>query len=201
MQTCREDLLHNRPGLACSESDCKYAAKPVGYRHMKRPRTFLWAGSPVEKPHTTQAHGDRSSSENARTWSTRAPAVRPVTDVMLELKGDRRMAKKLSKRSISELMAWWGRKGGSRATQAQKNAARDNLKKTPNYQKHEQRATNMRERRPSNVRGGGQKRKVGQKVDPGERGLRCQPMTDRGGLFRGSARRGHRCAHQPAISA
>jgi hypothetical protein len=46
------------------------------------------------------------------------------------------MAKKLSKSTISELMAWWGRKGGSRATQKQKNAARDNLRKTPNYQKH-----------------------------------------------------------------
>jgi hypothetical protein len=45
------------------------------------------------------------------------------------------MAKKLSKSTISELMAWWGRKGGSRATQKQKNAARDNLRKTPNYQK------------------------------------------------------------------
>jgi hypothetical protein len=46
------------------------------------------------------------------------------------------MAKKLSKSTVSELMATWGRKGGSRATQAQKNAARENLKKTPNYQKH-----------------------------------------------------------------
>ena len=46
------------------------------------------------------------------------------------------MAKKLSKRKISELMAWWGRKGGSRATEAQKNAARANLRKTPNFQKH-----------------------------------------------------------------
>jgi hypothetical protein len=48
------------------------------------------------------------------------------------------MARKLSKSTISELMAWWGRKGGSRATEAQKNAARANLKKTPNYQKHAQ---------------------------------------------------------------
>jgi hypothetical protein len=46
------------------------------------------------------------------------------------------MSRKLSKRTISGLMAWWGRKGGSRATEAQKNAARANLKKTPNYQKH-----------------------------------------------------------------
>ncbi len=45
------------------------------------------------------------------------------------------MAKKLSKRTISELMSYWGRKGGSRATQKQKDAARENLKKTPNYQK------------------------------------------------------------------
>lgn len=143
---------------------------------MKRPQTFLRPGNPVEKPYTTQAHRDRSSSENARTWSTKAPAVRALNDVMLELKGDRRMAKKLSKRSISELMAWWGRKGGSRATEAQKNAARENLKKTPNYQRHEQRATNMRERRPSNMRGGGQKRKAGQKVDPVER--RSEVSTD-----------------------
>ncbi len=48
------------------------------------------------------------------------------------------MATKLSKGAISELMAWWGHKGGSRATVAQKNAARANLKKTPNYQKHVQ---------------------------------------------------------------
>jgi hypothetical protein len=46
------------------------------------------------------------------------------------------MAKKLSKTTISDLMATWGRKGGWRATEAQKNAARENLKKTPNYQKH-----------------------------------------------------------------
>jgi predicted phosphoadenosine phosphosulfate sulfurtransferase len=46
------------------------------------------------------------------------------------------MAQKLSKRSISELMAWWGRKGGSRATEKQKNAALENLKRTPNYRKH-----------------------------------------------------------------
>jgi hypothetical protein len=49
------------------------------------------------------------------------------------------MATKLSKRSISELMAWWGRKGGSRATEAQKNAARANLRKTPNSLKHAER--------------------------------------------------------------
>jgi hypothetical protein len=48
------------------------------------------------------------------------------------------MAKKLSKRTISELMSQWGRKGGSRATKKQKDAARENLKKTPNYRKHEQ---------------------------------------------------------------
>jgi hypothetical protein len=48
------------------------------------------------------------------------------------------MARKLSKRTIRGLMADWGRKGGSRATQKQKNAARANLKKTPNYQKHVQ---------------------------------------------------------------
>jgi hypothetical protein len=52
------------------------------------------------------------------------------------------MARKLSKGTISELMAWWGRKGGSRATQKQKNAARNNLKKTPNYQKHAQLVNN-----------------------------------------------------------
>jgi hypothetical protein len=46
------------------------------------------------------------------------------------------MARKLSKRTISGLMADWGRKGGSRATEAQKSAARANLKKTANYQKH-----------------------------------------------------------------
>jgi len=46
------------------------------------------------------------------------------------------MAKKLSKRTISTLMADWGRKGGSRATRKQRNAARANLKKTPNYRKH-----------------------------------------------------------------
>jgi len=48
------------------------------------------------------------------------------------------MARKLSKSTVSDLMATWGRKGGSRATQKQKNAARANLKKTPNYQKHAQ---------------------------------------------------------------
>jgi predicted phosphoadenosine phosphosulfate sulfurtransferase len=46
------------------------------------------------------------------------------------------MGTKLSKRSISELMAWWGRKGGSRATEKQRHAALENLKKTPNYRKH-----------------------------------------------------------------
>jgi hypothetical protein len=46
------------------------------------------------------------------------------------------MSQQLSKDEISRLMAWWGRKGGLRATEAQKNAARENLKKTPNYQKH-----------------------------------------------------------------
>lgn len=46
------------------------------------------------------------------------------------------MARKLSKSTISELMSGWGRKGGSRATQAQRDAARANLKKTPNYVKH-----------------------------------------------------------------
>ena len=48
------------------------------------------------------------------------------------------MARQLSKTTISGLMSYWGRKGGSRATEAQKNAARANLKKTPNYQKHAQ---------------------------------------------------------------
>jgi hypothetical protein len=48
------------------------------------------------------------------------------------------MARKLSKSTVSDLMATWGRKGGSRATQAQKNAARENLRKTPNYKKHAQ---------------------------------------------------------------
>ena len=58
------------------------------------------------------------------------------------------MSKQLSKHEISELMAWWGRKGGLRATEAQKNAARENLKKTPNYQKHiaESQARNTAER-------------------------------------------------------
>jgi hypothetical protein len=46
------------------------------------------------------------------------------------------MARKLSKNTISQLMADWGRKGGSRKTEAQQNAARANLKKTPNFQKH-----------------------------------------------------------------
>jgi len=60
----------------------------------------------------------------------------PVVGV--ELFKEPTMARKLSKRTISGLMADWGRKGGSRATQKQKNAARANLKKTPNYQKHAQ---------------------------------------------------------------
>ncbi|HEX4920323.1 MAG TPA: hypothetical protein VFV92_06235, partial [Candidatus Bathyarchaeia archaeon] len=42
----------------------------------------------------------------------------------------------------SGLMSYWGRKGGSRATEAQKNAARANLEKTPNYQKHANLAEN-----------------------------------------------------------
>jgi hypothetical protein len=46
------------------------------------------------------------------------------------------MATKLSRRTISDLMSYWGRKGGSRATQKQKEAARNNLKRTPNYIKH-----------------------------------------------------------------
>jgi len=111
------------------------------------------------------------------------------------------MAKRLSKRSISELMAWWGRKGGSRATEAQKNAARENLKKTPNYQKHEQCTTNVRKRKQSNMKGGEQKRTAWEKVDPAELDPKCQPVTDRVGLFRGVACRGHRCAGQPATSA
>jgi hypothetical protein len=41
------------------------------------------------------------------------------------------MSQQLTKDEISGLMAWWGRKGGLRATEAQKNAARENLKKTP----------------------------------------------------------------------
>jgi hypothetical protein len=45
------------------------------------------------------------------------------------------MGTKLSKKSISELMRTWGRKGGCRATDKQKSAALENLKKTPNYQK------------------------------------------------------------------
>jgi len=49
------------------------------------------------------------------------------------------MAKKLSKRTISDLMACWGRKGGSRNTEAQKSAALMNLRKTPNFQKHAER--------------------------------------------------------------
>jgi hypothetical protein len=46
------------------------------------------------------------------------------------------MARKLSKSTISDLMARWGRKGGSRKTEAQKTAALTNLRKTPNFQKH-----------------------------------------------------------------
>jgi hypothetical protein len=46
------------------------------------------------------------------------------------------MARRLCKSTISQLMSYWGRKGGSRATQKQKDAALENLKKTPNYQKH-----------------------------------------------------------------
>ncbi len=46
------------------------------------------------------------------------------------------MATKFSKSAIRELMTNWGRKGGSRATDAQKYAALENMKKTPNYQKH-----------------------------------------------------------------
>lgn len=46
---------------------------------------------------------------------------------------------KLSKTTISQLMGYWGRKGGSRATQKQKDAARENLKQTPNYKKHAER--------------------------------------------------------------
>lgn len=46
------------------------------------------------------------------------------------------MARILSKSTISDLMSYWGRKGGSRATQKQKDAARNNLKRTPNYKKH-----------------------------------------------------------------
>jgi hypothetical protein len=41
------------------------------------------------------------------------------------------MARKLCKSTIRELMSYWGRKGGSRATQKQKDAARENLRKTP----------------------------------------------------------------------
>lgn len=48
------------------------------------------------------------------------------------------MARKLCKSTIRELMSYWGRKGGSRATQKQKDAARENLRKTPNYKKHAQ---------------------------------------------------------------
>ena len=46
------------------------------------------------------------------------------------------MGRTLSKQTISALMATWGRKGGSRATQKQRDAALENLKKTPNHQKH-----------------------------------------------------------------
>jgi hypothetical protein len=46
------------------------------------------------------------------------------------------MVTKLSKKAISDLMAWWGHKGGSRATDKQKQAALANLKKTPNHQRH-----------------------------------------------------------------
>ena len=48
------------------------------------------------------------------------------------------MARKLRKSTISDLMATWGRKGGSRKTEAQRNASLENLKKTPNYRKHAQ---------------------------------------------------------------
>lgn len=58
--------------------------------------------------------------------------------VGVELFKETTMARKLSKRTISELMSYWGRKGGSRATQKQKDAARANLKKTPNYRRHAQ---------------------------------------------------------------
>lgn len=61
------------------------------------------------------------------------------------------MAKKLSKNTVSELMATWGRKGGSRATQAQKNAARENLKKTPNYQKHKSQMVDTMDKCPQVV--------------------------------------------------
>ncbi len=46
------------------------------------------------------------------------------------------MARRLCKNTISELMSNSGRKGGSRATEKQKDAARQNLKKTPNYRRH-----------------------------------------------------------------
>lgn len=52
--------------------------------------------------------------------------------------------KKVSKLLISSLMTDWGRKGGSRATKAQKDAALSNLRKTPNFQKHLQNAAIQR---------------------------------------------------------
>ncbi len=56
------------------------------------------------------------------------------------------MARKLSKSTISQLMADWGRKGGCGKTEAQKNAARVNLRKTPNFKKHvESQAAERRE--------------------------------------------------------
>jgi hypothetical protein len=49
------------------------------------------------------------------------------------------MPRKLTKNTISQLMADWGRKGGLRKTEAQKSAALRNLRKTPNFQKHAER--------------------------------------------------------------
>jgi hypothetical protein len=51
--------------------------------------------------------------------------------------GEKRLMKtKFTKNDIRELMATWGRKGGSRATDKQRSAALENLKRTPNHQKH-----------------------------------------------------------------
>ena len=79
---------------------------------------MLW--SPYTNP---EIEGQRSSSEIYDDCSSRAPVVCAVIETNPEmLKGDR-MAKKLSRSTIRGLMADWGRKGGSRATEKQKNAA------------------------------------------------------------------------------
>jgi hypothetical protein len=74
------------------------------------------------------------------TCSIRALTVRAIRiKTIIEDAKEMKMARKLCKTTISALMGYWGRKGGSRATQKQKDAARNNLKKTPNYRKHVER--------------------------------------------------------------